>query len=398
MPLHPKQLNYLRAALNSDRRLHLSIGVRRSGKTHAAAAGLLYHARAYPPDTQFLLGARTTGTCRDGVAAAVKDIAHEWGMAVKEYAGAGRRLVIDGREFKMLGFADSVGHVTLQGTTIGGAVLDEIQNLPENAFQQIVACASLPGAKIIMTGNPLGTTHWVKQNLWDKADEVGVQVYSWGRDDNPTVGSDYYERLGVQLTGAMRARWYEGEWADEGGLVYPYWTVTAEMPPAFGQAYVGVDYGDAGVTAAVRVCQLPGNDGYLATDCYEWDNKSMRPTREATDHAAALIRQFGGRGLWYSDPANPVLRRALLAKGVQATGAFNELSPGISMTNELLKRGRLVIYAPACQPLIDRLGGLVWNEREKPEGNDHLPDALRYAAYPCWRRDVGLGMSSDVWG
>ena len=409
MPLHEKQLAFLERVMVSDNALHLSIGVRRSGKTHGAAAAELMLAHDYPAGAQFLLGARTMGNCQDGIAAAVQDMAKEWGMPCKAYSGAAKRLVVNGREFKLMGFADGVSHISLQGTTIGGAVLDEVQNLPQGAFEQILACASLRDnrdkpAKIIMTGNPLTTTHWVKQQLWDRAAQVGVDLYDWGREDNPSVSSDFYDRLGLQLTGANRARWYEGEWADEGGQVFPYWQAVtdADLPQAFGRSWIGVDYGDAGVTAAVKIAELPGGAGYVILDCYEWDNKSMRPLREVEQHVDAMIRQFGGGGIWYFDPSAPILQRELARRGLAPSGAVNDIKPGIMAVNALLNPNlstglpRLTLRLPQCARLQDRMHGLVWDEREKPTGDDHLTDALRYAAYPVWRQDTGLAYFFNV--
>lgn len=279
----------------------------------------------------------------------------------------------------------------------------------------------MPYQQIIFDCNPAAPSHWLNQRaLHGQA----RRLYS-RHEDNPTVTPAYLDVLRA-LTGARRARLYEGRWAAQEGLVYAFdpavheitldalrarglITEDVEWHPnraAVKQVVVGQDWGYT--NPGVLWVALVDADGraFLVYEVYQ-----SRQTIEWWQAQAVQVQARFAPDRWVADPSEPAfilgVQRALNSSGGKACRvepANNEIAPGINRMQQRLQiagdgQPRLYLLTTALQardPALiaskrpvntrEELDGYHWPKdaagkevKEVPvKADDHGMDTIRY--------------------
>lgn len=257
----------------------------------------------------------------------------------------------------------------------------------------------MPYQQLIMDCNPASPTHWLNQRA-----NAGRTTRILSRhEDNPSVTESYLATL-RNLTGARRARLYEGRWAAQEGLVYdfdPARHVVDRLPDGW-HLWRKIRVIDFGYTNPF-VCQWWAIDGdgrmYLYRELY-------MAQRTVQQHAAVITVLSGGETYEATVADHDAEDRATLEQAkIRTIPAFKAIAPGIQAVQERLKKAgdgqaRLFLLRDALVSVDVRLqeakkpystqqefDGYVWpigregkNESEAPvKEDDHGMDALRYA-------------------
>jgi PBSX family phage terminase large subunit len=261
----------------------------------------------------------------------------------------------------------------------------------------------MPYQQIIGDCNPGGPSHWLNQRCIRKQTERLRSRHG----DNPTVTDQYLETL-RRLTGARRARLFEGRWAAQEGLVYVYDAdvhLLDQMPEGW-QSWRKIRVIDFGYTNPF-VCQWWAIDGdgrmYLYREIY----MSQRTVRV---HAQQIKDLSGDERYDATIADHDAEDRATLREcGISTVAADKSVSTGIQMVQDRMKiagdtKPRLFLVRdclveadpvlvaarkPTCTE--QEIDGYIWPkgidgkpDKEAPvKIDDHGMDAMRYAAMYC---------------
>ena len=358
------------------------------GKTTATAHLAMGHALKYP----MAVYAIVAQSVMDARALYVNHLV----QAAKSYGISARPGMVEGKPGLTAGPARFVffgsnkpGSISqIAGWEITGYVIDEATHTDELYYDYLeTRLRGAPHCLQLVSYNRLGPSNWVRAKIDDKAvrGEQGWQAIMFHPFDNPYTPPEFKERLAA-LDGYMRERFLEGNWASAEGLVYPYF-LEGDIPDYAAPTTFGVDYGDAGVTAAVK---LVGTGSYwVAADEYVHDN-SRGLVKESDQLVVDMINRFGEpQGPYYIDHS-PTLRRSMERYGRRAFLAHKDLDNDFAAVNYLLQTGQVRI-APAARLLRAELETLSIDPKTgKPASGqaDHLTDAFRYACMGLIHRNL----------
>lgn len=333
------------------------------------------------------------------------------------------QLTVFGRTGYIIGANNESSTAKIQGLTLLALMIDEAATIPESFFNMSYTRLTLPGAKMWITANPEGRSHWLKVKWLDRArlwvqrdgtvitDDRPVNVdgeagplnlhrYTFTIDDNDYLADEKKAQLKTSYTGVWHLRYILSEWTNAEGAIYDMWDesvhVIDSVPGGVSieRRIVAVDYGTAGVFSAGMLGL--GSDGVIyAVD--EWRHAANEGEARWTD--AQLSKGFQSWLAKYPpvdwiavDPSATSFITQLRHERVQrVVPAINTVVPGIRAVASLLQIGRLKI----CQArvgLIKEIPGYVWDAKAAERGedkpvkeNDHSVDDLRYAVQAAIR-------------
>ena len=93
---------------------------------------------------------------------------------------------IDGQLMYVVGVSDRRAEDRIMGSTISGALVDELTLIEKSFFDKLSTRCSVLGAKMVTTCNPDIPGHWVFKDLISKPTE-DQRVFFFDLDDNPTL-------------------------------------------------------------------------------------------------------------------------------------------------------------------------------------------------------------------
>lgn len=212
----------------------------------------------------------------------------------------------------------------------------ESHELTENDWEKLTTRLRngvIPYQQSIADTNPAVPTHWLNQRA-----NAGKMTRILSRHkDNPAVTEDYLHTLRA-LTGARRARLYEGRWAAQEGLVYDYDASThlidrMEIPKTWAR-YRVIDFGYTNPFVCQWWARDPDDRLYLYREIYF-------TKRLVSDHAKKIISLSSGEVFSATISDHDAEDRATLqSQGINTVPAFKEVSPGIqAVQTRLNKRG-----------------------------------------------------------
>ena len=339
----------------------------------------MLHGMQYDRPIQQLLGGKDVDTIRGNVDEPIFHWAKELGQPCK-YIGNPTHYQIGKQRWEVRGLADSQSYRRIQGREYAGVMIDELTNVHPDAWDMAQTRMSVPGAKFCVTFNKLSPRHWTKLRVYDNAPALRAVVKNSLMTDNLTLPDDFIEIMteGGNLQEHQRKRLVENQWASPEGQVYPHWTLDTSKAGAV-PCYVGVDYGESGVTAAVYL-QRTTQGFWLVTGEYYYDGR-RQGKREAIKHAQAIVQAAPGNIVnAYVDPSAVALKDALRKVGVSVSNAYND-AKGYDITNGALQDESLRINDIKCPALVTEIEDLIYNETtQKPDNScaDHSTDCLRY--------------------
>jgi len=252
---------------------------------------------------------------------------------------------------------------------------------------------NMPYNQCIGDCNPAHANHWIL----DRAKTGKLTLFHSTHKDNPTLwdpvnqrwteqGEDTLSQLGG-LTGALRARLFEGKWAAAEGVIYEEFRRAIHVMKREGpwtEIIIGADEGYT--NPAVLLVIGVDNDGrkHVLQEFY----KRRQLQADVVGAAKEMAKPYQGAVLEV-DPSAAGLIAEMQGEGLYAYPANNSVFEGIqSVKAELAVAGdgrpRLT-FDPSCVNTIAELESYCWKEhstglRDEPEKvNDHAMDALRYA-------------------
>ena len=244
----------------------------------------------------------------------------------------------------------------------------------------------------IFTGTPRGR-NWAYTEIWrrglphDDNYDPSFACYTWPSSANPAISSAEVEAARSQLPEAYFRREWEASWEAFHGQIYEHWNRVlhfreglAGLVAPQGTLYrMGVDWGLSNPGAVVVGRWLPTGEWHIVEEVH------IAGKLPAWWHEK--IVELWGK--WhvdkiYCDPEDPGRIGTLVADGLPALKANNELHAGIRTVAALYKQNRLLIDS-SCTVTADQTGEYHWkqdakgNRREYPEKiNDHAIDGKRY--------------------
>jgi phage terminase large subunit len=324
---------------------------------------------------------------------------------------------------------DDTAYTKYQGHEYQKLAIEELTQIPEERryLALLASCrSSIPGVvpQIFLTTNPGGIGHsWVKRRFVDagppgqrfKDPKTGLtRVFIPSTvDDNPQLRENDPQYLAV--LDSMRdadpetyKAWRFGDWSVFVGQFFPEWKKERHQVPfhdvAFQARWFGYDYGYANPMACLWVGQ--DFDGRM------WVYRELYGTGKTENQQVSEIAQLnqGDAPFGIVDPAIFAQTRQgyslqtrsiadeFMAQQVAVQPGNNNRRAGWARLRSLLAkempacpyhREQGMAACPSlhvmdsCPNLIRTLPELVYDERDKEdcdtEGEDHAPDALRYA-------------------
>ena len=138
---------------------------------------------------------------------------------------------------------------------------DEIEKLTTRLRNNV-----MPYQQLIADTNPAAPTHFLNQRA-----NVSMKRILSKHIDNPTVTPEYLNTLS-NLTGARRARLYEGRWASQEGLVYEFDSSVHLIDnfaiPVTWNKYRVVDFGYTNPFVCLWIAQNPDDELFLYREIY----------------------------------------------------------------------------------------------------------------------------------
>ena len=250
----------------------------------------------------------------------------------------------------------------------------------EEFVQTALGRASIEGAKVVMTCNPKGESHWMREWL----NNVEHNHLLFRLTDNPLLSQeviDYYYSI---YHGHFAKQLLEGEWASPAGLVYKRYEVSDEAwdESNFSIVDVACDWATSTVTAAMAI-GYTGSKWVVFREYYH--NAELNAPRSADEHAQEIFNMVQSCDTCVVDPSAAALRLALRRRGWSVRDGDNDIETGVQAVDAALTSGKLIV-SKACPMTLRELGRFHWDLRKSKkgidlplkDGSDHLMDAKRY--------------------
>lgn len=401
-------------------------GAVRSSKTITSILDFARFVRAAPAG-EFAIVGRTERTVARNI---IEPLVSMFGRFVVYNRGTST-LTLFGRTVYVVGANNEAARTKIQGMTLVGLYIDEAAVIPESFFNMAYTRLSVTGAKMWLTANPEGRSHWLltkwlqRGKLHVHADgtvekldgPIDLHRYTFTLDDNPFLDPDFIARLKASYSGVWYLRFILSQWTNAEGAIYDQfdparhkvpWVSLPRMRRILG---VGADYGTTNATAAVLLGW--GEDGKLyVVDEWRHDTKVGQATWTDAQLSAGLRAWLPQKHTPYStepdpewifvDPAAASFKTQLYYDGSRnVANADNDVVTGIRTTASLLAGGKLLI-SDRCAALLKEIPGYRWDAKAAAAGedkpvkqDDHSLDALRYAVqstHSAWARDL-LGVA-----
>lgn len=393
---------------------------RRGGKTYAAAREFV---RRILDDLAVALASGRTWTVPRRWHPAPKPFLHYWAVAPTYALGLIQQRELteilqdhpeiilrwNANEIWLVGgilieFKSADNPLRLVGAGLSGAWLDEAARAKGNVWNDSLrpALSDRRGWALFST-TPTGR-NWFHREIWvhGLANEPGYENFHFVSSDNvraPELAAEVEEARRT-MPAKYFARNYLASFDAFDGQVYeelsrPVHMVRPDRIPVhtFRRGVGGGDYGFSNPGTLYR-CGIDGDGTW-----WVWHEDYARrvpsyvdPPGDSWVKRALAAQRKGVTSQWW-DPANPGHIDMLVANGVSAYGADNDVSAGIQSLSTLLhvnpatKRPGIYISSD-CVHLFNELEGYHYEvdkdgrETERPaKVDDHGPDALRYAVH-----------------
>lgn len=312
--------------------------------------------------------------------------------------------------------ADAGAIYDYQGAQFDCLLWDELTQFTREQYEFLRSRvrATVPGIKtsIRAATNPGGIGHgWVRQRWIDAApwgegfnitDSSGQHVTTAAfiparvSDNTALLERDpqYAQRLSG-LPEHLRRAYLEGDWDIFAGQVFSEWrrelhvVEPRDIPPAWPR-WRGIDYGFNAPFASYWLARSPERRVYVYRELYQ---AGLRDSEQALAvkrlSAGETIRQtFADPACWSRQPNGSTIAQVYAANGVPMVPGNNDRLAGWQRIHEWLAPmsdglpGVQVFRT--CANLIRTLPALVYDQHKvedvDTDGEDHGPDAFRYAA------------------
>jgi len=386
MEYSDKQKLVLKTFLEQQDYFTLYSGSIRSGKSYIAVLAFFLYTQALGTKRINVITGRNLRIMEIELLETLKTMAYNFGASYN-YARLQGVVYINGVKYLVMAAHDEQSFKRVQSLTAGSCLIDEIQLLPENFINQLMARTSYKDSKLLATCNPEGPKHWLKVKFIDTK-KVGF-LKQFTLEDNPVLPEEVKARYRDMFTGVFYDRNILGLWVQAEGVVYKDYTISKMTikPNDILSEDIGIDYGIKSIMAYVRLTYL--RDGRcIVTDCYKHDGQEngIKTDSQLADDLIKFVGKSRVRNI-YVDPSASSFIAELRHRNTKFNiiEADNKVLPGIkTVMNGFVSKKLLILDNTNNEYLTDELAGYVWDDKgddKVVKKDDHHCDALRYGYY-----------------
>lgn len=378
--ISPKQQQFL---LDPLHRINLLTGSVRSGKTWISLVKWAMWVRQRPLTELFMMVGKTRETLEFNCLQLLEELTGGNFMhSPKSNVGW-----LYGHEVRLLGANDEKAAAKIKGSTLAGAYIDELTEIPESFYKMTLSRLSVEGAILLATTNPESPNSYVYNDIVMN-DLLDCKVTNFLLEDNIFLPPSYIENIKREYTGVFFKRYILGEWAIAEGLVYPHFdNVVPTEPRQYSRYVVSMDYGTMNPTAMILWGQK-GLTWYAVNEYYYSGRESNNPLTDEQYYAELerLCADVPKNGLEKTtmiiDPSAASFIATVYAhKRFKVRKADNSVLDGIRRTASALS-ARKILFNDCCENTIAEFGLYAWDDRAVEDtvikDNDHAMDAVRY--------------------
>lgn len=364
-------------------RINLLEGSVRSGKTWISLVKWAMFVRSRPQGELFMMVGKTREALQFNCVGLLEDLAGaDFKCNARSNVG-----YLYGREIRLLGANDEKAASKIKGSTLAGAYIDELSEIPENFYKMTLSRLSVSGAVLLATTNPDSPNNYVFTDIIENED-ISRKCWKFLLDDNTFLPKEYIENIKKEYTGVFFERYILGNWVVAEGLVYPDYDNTVKTEPRDYTEYaVSMDYGTQNPT----VMLLWGRHGgtWYAVREYEHSGRETNIQKTDAEYYAELEKlcadvpvQSGAKIELIIDPsAASFIAVAQQGHRFKVRKADNDVLNGIRNTASALSDRRILIN-DCCARTIREFGLYSWDSRAAEDAvikeDDHGMDAVRY--------------------
>lgn len=364
-------------------RINLLEGSVRSGKTWISLVKWAMFVRSRPQGELFMMVGRTREALQFNCVGLLEDLAGaDFKCNARSNVG-----YLYGREIRLLGANDDKAASKIKGSTLAGAYIDELSEIPESFYKMTLSRLSVSGAVLLATTNPDSPNNYVFTDIIENED-ISRKCWKFLLDDNTFLPKEYIENIKKEYTGVFFERYILGNWVVAEGLVYPDYDNTVKTEPRDYTEYaVSMDYGTQNPT----VMLLWGSHGgtWYAVREYEHSGRETNIQKTDAEYYAELEKlcadvpvQTGAKIELIIDPsAASFIAVAQQGHRFKVRKADNDVLNGIRNTASALSDRRILIN-DCCARTIREFGLYSWDSRAAEDAvikeDDHGMDAVRY--------------------
>jgi len=375
-----KQRQFLLAPFS---RINLLEGSVRSGKTYISLVKWAMFVRSRPQGELFMMVGKTREALQFNCVGLLEDLAGaDFKCNARSNVG-----YLYGREIRLLGANDEKAASKIKGSTLAGAYIDELSEIPESFYKMTLSRLSVSGAVLLATTNPDSPNNYVFTDIIENED-ISRKCWKFLLDDNTFLPKEYIENIKKEYTGVFFERYILGNWVIAEGLVYPDYDNTVKTEPREYTEYaVSMDYGTQNPT----VMLLWGRHGgtWYAVREYEHSGRETNIQKTDAEYYAELEKlcsdvpvQAGAKIELIIDPsAASFIAVAQQGHRFKVRKADNDVLNGIRNTASALSDRRILIN-DCCKRTIREFGLYSWDSRAAEDTvikeDDHGMDAVRY--------------------
>ena len=373
--LTPKQVDFMLEPLH---RINLLDGSVRSGKTYVSLARWAMWVRQRPKDELFMM----VGKTRESLQFNCLDLLEELtGGAFT----ANRKSNIGwlyGHEVRLLGANDEKAASKIKGSTLAGAYIDELTEIPESFYKMTLSRLSVDGAILLATTNPESPASYVYTDIVCN-DDIDRRCWHFLLEDNTFLGRAFIDNIKREYTGVFFRRYILGEWAIAEGLVYANYDNTVKPSDLRYTAFsVSMDYGTRNPTAMLLWAQY-GGVWYCIAEYYhsgreteqgKTDEEYYTELERLVDNNGATCGAYDKLELIIDPSAASFIETVHRHKRFKVRKAHNEVLDGIRNTMTALEQRKILFY-DTCIHTLDEFQLYSWDDKSQQDAiikeNDH---------------------------
>lgn len=367
-------------------RINLLDGSMRSGKTYVSTARWAMWVRQRPKEELFMM----VGKTRESLQINVLDMLEEMTGGAFH---ANRNSTIGwlyGHEVRLLGANDEKATAKIKGSTLAGAYIDELTEIPESFYKMTLGRLSVDGAILLATTNPDNPASYVYKDIVCN-DEIDRSYWHFLLEDNTTLGQAYITNIKREYTGVFYRRYILGEWAKAEGLVYADYDNTVKSSNLRYTAFcVSMDYGTRNPTAMLLWAKCGGI--WYCIDEYYHSGRETEQGKTDEEYYTELERLCDKHDAQPDTPydlleliidpsAASFIETVRRHQRFKVRKAKNEVVDGIRNTMTALAQ-RKILFFDRCVRTIEEFGLYAWDDERQDDAvikeNDHAMDAVRY--------------------
>lgn len=386
---NPKQIQ----ALESDARILVLHGAKRSGKTYALIVKFVAHVLKFKnKGYKFIIGGTDAASIRTNV---LDDL---FILVGEKHIKNDKSFTMFGNKILLRAGKNSDSWKGARGFTAHGALLNEGTALHDRFIKECISRCSGEGSRVFIDTNPENPMHTVKTDYIDKAGqklengELNIDEIQFKLDDNTFLDPIYKESIKMSTpSGMFTDRDILGLWVNAEGVVYRDFVAKKHMVKSMPESetvvqYIGgIDWGYEHYGSIVVFAHCDSGNYYLV-------HETTRKHEQVQDFwlplALKLVEKYKGI-YFFTETARPEYTHLFADNDIDMILANKSVVPGIQHVASLFKTDNLFLIESAVEMIDKELCSYVWSSDKKEEkpnkDNDDCLDAVRYALYTHYK-------------